>query len=58
MVAHELDRLLGHVVDNDKIDFTDIKTLLSNRGRDEDVKLSFFELLDCLIGQYKSEKTE
>jgi hypothetical protein len=58
MAAHELDRLLGHVVDNDKIDFTNIKTLLTNRGRDEDVELSFFELLDRLTGQYKFENTE
>ena len=46
--AYELDRLLGHIVNNDEIYFTNIKTLLTNRGRDEDIEFPFFELLDRL----------
>ena len=48
MAAYELDRLLGHIIDNYKIDFTNVKTLFSDRGRDEDVEFPFFELLDSL----------
>jgi hypothetical protein len=58
MAAHELDRLLGHIVDNDKIDFTNIKTFLTNGGRDEDIEFSFLELLDRLNDQYKIEHAE
>jgi len=47
-VAYELDRLLGHIVDNDEIDFTNVQTLLTDGGRDEDIELPFFELLDSL----------
>jgi len=51
-VAYELDRLFGHIVNNDKIDFTNVQTLLTDRGRDEDIEFSFFELLNCLTDQH------
>ena len=49
MVAYELDWLLGHIVNYDEIDFTNIEPLLPDRGRDKDIEFAFFELLDSLI---------
>jgi len=56
--AYELDRLLGHIINHDKIHFTNIETLLPNRGRDKDIEFSFLELLDRLADEYSFEYTE
>ena len=58
MAAYELDRLLGHIIDNYKIDFTNVKTFLPDGGRDEDIEFSFFEVLDRLTDQYMFEYTD
>lgn len=45
---YELDRLLGHIVDDNKVHFSNIQALLANRGRHQDIELALLELLDCL----------
>jgi hypothetical protein len=43
-LAHQLDTLLRHIIDNDKVDLSDIKTLLANGGRYQDIVFAFFEV--------------
>jgi hypothetical protein len=33
VLAYELDRLLGHIIDDDEINFSDVQTFFPDRGR-------------------------